>query len=147
MMDPLSVLAGLAGVASAGASLSNALFNIVSTIRSAPEEMAEIARVVSDLSVVLRELRRVLKKGENLHRSRLLRQVRSVIYRIEDIHEEVRVTINDEAQLARLRWVFRKSRATSLLRRIESHKTTVSLMTTTMLLAMEQRKQSRFVRD
>lgn len=37
-------------------------------------------------------------------------------------------------------WAFRKSKATKLLAKIESHKSTVQLIATTMLLAVEERK-------
>lgn len=67
-MDPLSIIAGVAGISQAGASLSVAIFRMISAAKSAPKEVSDIARGVSDLSMILRELRRVLRDGRHIYR-------------------------------------------------------------------------------
>ncbi|KAH6649516.1 hypothetical protein F5144DRAFT_607669 [Chaetomium tenue] len=57
-MDPLSLLAGIAGVATAGIQVSKAIYDLVSTIRGTPKEISDIARGVSDLSMVWKEASR-----------------------------------------------------------------------------------------
>lgn len=144
MMDPLSIISGVVGVATAGSMLSGALFNLISTIHGAPREMTDIARGICDLSLVLRELRWVLREGHAVHRDRLLRAIKSAVRRIRQIHRDVDGLIAGDdgpSPVVRILWVFCKSKTAVPLARIESHKSTVHLMVTTMLLAMEQRRQ------
>ena len=87
-MDPFSViglLSGLAGVPSAGASLSKTLYDTVSTVRGAPREMLSIAEGVADLPIVLDQLRRVLRDGKHVHRRNLRKGIHGVWCRIEDV--------------------------------------------------------------
>jgi hypothetical protein len=143
-MDPLSIMSGVAGVATAGSMLSGALFNLISTIKGAPREMADIARGICDLTLVLRELRSVLREGKAIYRDRLLRAIQSAVRRIRKIHKDINGLIAGDdgpSPVVRILWVFRKSKAVVLLARIESHKSTVQLMVTTMLLAMEHHRQ------
>ena len=143
MADPLSIISGIAGVATAGAALASILYDIIHNIRDAPREMIDIARGVRELSSVLRELRRILKRGTELFKRGLFRSLRSAIHRIKDIHEEIDgLLAATGGRLARIKWVFRKGKATNLLAKIESHKSTVSLFSTTMLLAVEERKHT-----
>lgn len=106
--------------------------------------MTDIARGICDLSLVLRELRCVVRDGHAVHRDRLLRAIKSVVRRIRQIHKDINGLIAGDdgpSPVVRILWVFRKSKAAVLLARIESHKSTVQLMVTTMLLAMAQRRQ------
>jgi hypothetical protein len=145
-MDPLSIISGVAGVATAGSALASVLFNIIATIRDAPREMIDIAHSTRELSAVLRELRRVLRRGKGLFKDTLFRAIRSAISRIRGIHEDVYYLLDSSGEgLARVIWAFRKSKATKLLAQIESHKSTVHLMATTMLLAIEERKYAKSV--
>ena len=141
-MDPLSIMGGVAGVATAGVAISSALYDLIASIRDAPIEMIEIARGVHDLSTVLRELRRVLKKAYKILRDRLLKAVKSVMDRIRDTQDEVDRLLDVEGGLSRIFWAFRKSRANKLMATIEGHKSTVQLMATTVTLALVQRQQT-----
>ncbi|KAF6783595.1 hypothetical protein CSOJ01_15882 [Colletotrichum sojae] len=96
-MDPLSIIASIAGVAQAGVSLSKAIYNLISTTQGAPKEIADIARGISELSVFLREVRRILKDGIKLFRRTLLRNLASAMKRIGAIHREI-----DQTGIARL---------------------------------------------
>jgi hypothetical protein len=108
--------------------------------------MIDIARGIRELSFVLKELRGVLKKGRKLFKDRLYRSVRSATRRIEDIHEEIDALLDHHGGgLSRVIWQFRKSKATNLLAKIETHKSTVQLIATTMLLAVMERKHSKLV--
>ncbi|KFX93803.1 hypothetical protein O988_06617 [Pseudogymnoascus sp. VKM F-3808] len=111
---------------------------------SAPKEMADIARGICDLTLVLRELRWVLREGQAIYRDRLLRAIQSAVRRIRKIHKDINGLIAGDdgpSPVVRILWVFRKSKAAVLLARIESHKSTVQLMVTTMLLAVEHHRQ------
>lgn len=138
-MDPLSLLAGIAGVATAGIQISKAIYDLVSSISGTPKEISDIAREVSDLSIVLSELRRALKEGRNLYRRKLLRRVSSAIRRIGQIHAQIREMIAGVEGFASLRWLFRRSKATQLLYQIESHKNGINMILHIMTLAVQTR--------
>ncbi|RYP66303.1 hypothetical protein DL771_007885 [Monosporascus sp. 5C6A] len=140
-------MGSVAGVASAGASLSTALFDIIAAYRDAPRDIAEMARGVSDLSLVLDHLIDVIREGEKIYRRKLLWSVDSAIQRIDDVHEEIWHLVDaGNGSLARMRWVFRRSKTSQLLFKIEAHKSTLQIVTTTLLLAVEQRKISKLVK-
>lgn len=140
-MDPFSIISGVAGIATAGSALASTLFDIISSIRDAPREMIDIARGIRELSTILRELRGIFKQGRRLFKDRLFKAIRSATHRIEDVHDEIDDLLDhDGGNMARVLWAFRKSKATKLLAKIESHKSTVQLIATTMLLAVEERK-------
>ncbi|KAK0713681.1 hypothetical protein B0T26DRAFT_677987 [Lasiosphaeria miniovina] len=147
-MDPLSVLSGIAGVAAAGAALSSALFEIIESARDAPKDMATIARSIMDLSLVLSEMRRVLKRGRWLYRDRLLRGILSTMRRIDGVHDEIHGLIAGDRRMARVLWAFRrKSKTAALLTQIESLKSTLQLMATTLTLAIKQRQAQHSADD
>ncbi|KAF6806252.1 hypothetical protein CSOJ01_08976 [Colletotrichum sojae] len=135
-MDPLSLIAGIAGISQAGASLSKALYYLVSSTRGAPREVSDIARGIADLSVILRELRRVLRNGGSLFRPRLVRHIHSATRRIDSIHDELGRLIDVGSGVARLKWAFRRSTTTQLLYQIEAHKNAINMILHTMALAV-----------
>jgi hypothetical protein len=142
-MDPLSIIAGIAGISQAGASLSVAIFRLISAAKNAPKEITDIARGVSDLSMILRELRRVLKDGRQIYRRKLIRRVGVAIKRIGRIHDEIGELLELESDFSRLKWAFRRSKATQLLYQVESHKTGVHLILQTMILASQLKMHRR----
>ncbi|KAI0428685.1 hypothetical protein F5Y09DRAFT_343398 [Xylaria sp. FL1042] len=142
-MDPLSVIASIAGVSTAGISLSRAIYDIISTIRNAPKEVSDIARGLCDLSFILRELRRVLKDGQDIYRKRLIRHVASAIKRVGRVQSEIEELLDIRGGGTKLRWAFRKSKVTELLYTIESHKTGINMILQTMMLAVQVKQLSK----
>ncbi|EMR72767.1 hypothetical protein UCREL1_174 [Eutypa lata UCREL1] len=137
-MDPLSIIAGIAGISQAGTSLSRAIYDVISSARGAPKEMHDIARGVSDLSIVLQELRRVLKEGREIYSRRLLRRVRSAGRRIGKIHTQIeRLLDTGRGGIARLKWPFRKPKVTQLLYQIESCKSGINIILHIIVLAVQ----------
>ena len=143
-MDPLSLLASIAGVATAGIQISKTIYDLVSTLRGTPKEVSDIARGVSDLSMVLRELRRALKEGRELYRRKLLHRVSSAIRRIGQIHAQIREMIVGVEGFASLKWLFRRAKTTHLLYQIESHKTGINMILHIMTLAVQTRILLRY---
>jgi len=143
-MDPLTIISGIAGVATAGSALANALYNIISSIRDAPREMVDVADSIRELSTVLRELRRATNQGKKLFKTRLFKAIHSATRRVREVHEDVLDLLDGgEGGLAKIVWAFRRSKAAKLLTRIEAHKSTVQLMATTMLLSLAARDPTR----
>jgi hypothetical protein len=121
-MDPPSLLASIAGVSTAGVSLSKAIYDLISSLRGVPEELSNITRNISDLSLILAGLCRVLRDGRKLYRRKLLRRVSSAIGRIDKIQETIHDLISKVGRLFRLKWLFTRSKAMQLLYQIESQK-------------------------
>ncbi|KAI1368164.1 hypothetical protein F5Y08DRAFT_335937 [Xylaria arbuscula] len=142
-MDPLSVIASIAGVSTAGIALSRAIYDIVSSVRNAPKEASDIARGLCDLSLNLRELRRVLKAGQDICRRSLIKRVASSIKRVSRIQDEIEDLLDITGKGVRLRWLFRKSKIQGLLYAIESHKTGINLILQTMTLAVQLKQVSK----
>jgi hypothetical protein len=138
-MDPLSLLAGIAGVATAGVQVSKAIYDLISTIHGTPKEITDIARGVSNLSMILRELRIALKEGSKLYRRKLLRRVSSAIRRIEQIHAQIHDMVSGVTGFASLKWLFRRSKTMNLLYQIESHKNGINMILHIMTLAVQTR--------
>ncbi|KAL0936379.1 uncharacterized protein CTRU02_208594 [Colletotrichum truncatum] len=143
-MDPLSIIASVAGISQAGALLSKSIYDLISATRGAPKEITDIARGISELSVILSELRRVLRDGKSLFRRRLLRNIRSTIKRIGKIHHAVGKLIDVGNGAGRLKWAFRRSTTTQLLYQIEAHKSGINMVLHTMVLAIQIRMISSY---
>ncbi|KAI3319687.1 hypothetical protein HD806DRAFT_525351 [Xylariaceae sp. AK1471] len=142
-MDPLSIIASIAGISTAGISLSLAIYDVVSSVRNAPREVSAIARGLSDLSFILRELRRVLKDGKDIYHRKLIRRVASAVKRVGRVQGEIEALLDGSGGLTRLKWIFRKSKAMELLYAIESHKTGISMILHIMMLAVQLKQLSR----
>ncbi|KAI1841930.1 hypothetical protein JX266_011900 [Neoarthrinium moseri] len=142
-MDPFSIISGVAGISAAGASLSRLILDIVSGARNAPKEAFDIARAISDLSIILSELRRVLKDGSEIYRRKLLRRVQSAMRRIERLHGVISEMLDVTSKTARIMWSFRRSKATTILYQIESHKTGINMILHTMVLAVQLKQLAR----
>ncbi|KAI1367916.1 hypothetical protein F5Y08DRAFT_297303 [Xylaria arbuscula] len=141
-MDPLSVIASIAGISTAGITLSRAIYDAISSIRNAPKEVSSVAKGLCDLSVILRELRRVLKDGKDVYRRKLIRRVASAIRRVGRVQSEIKELLDGTGTLAKLKWIFQKSRVMELLYAIESHKTGINIILQTMVLAVQLKQLS-----
>ncbi|KAJ4320922.1 hypothetical protein N0V84_005626 [Fusarium piperis] len=143
-MDPLSIIAGVAGVATAGVSLVEVLFDTIESYQNAPKDIVSIARGVQDLSIILDQLKQVLIDGRNMHTRWLLKSVASAIRQIEYVHAEVWGLIpRGGSGFDRVKWTSRKGKVRDLLNKIETQKSTVQLVCTTLLLAIQQKKVTK----
>ncbi|KAF4954322.1 hypothetical protein FGADI_5345 [Fusarium gaditjirri] len=140
-MDPLSIIASIAGIATAGTSLSKAIYHFISTTRGASREMVEIARNISDLSCILSELRRVLQDSADLCSHKLLRRIKSATHRISAIHDDIHAIMESSKGFQTFRWSLKRSEVQYKLTQIESHKTAIHLMLNVLILAVTTRKE------
>ncbi|KAI1394284.1 uncharacterized protein F4822DRAFT_44097 [Hypoxylon trugodes] len=140
----MEVLASLAGIITAGASLSQAVFDMVFTVRNAPKEMSNIAKGISELSIILEELRQIIEDGRERYSRRLIRVLKSTMKRISKVHAEIGEVLKERiGAAAQLKWIWMRSKATQLLSEIESHKIGIMLMLTVMKLAAEKKQSNR----
>ncbi|RSL82859.1 hypothetical protein CEP51_004873 [Fusarium floridanum] len=141
-MDPLAIIASIAGIAAAGTALSKSIYEFFSSSRSSSREMLDIARTIADLSIILGELRRVLRDGSELCNRKYLRRIKSAMRRISRFHDEIRQLMDEARGFGGFKWRLKRSEIQQKLARIESHKTGISLMLNILLLAITTRKQT-----
>ncbi|CVL03401.1 uncharacterized protein FPRN_11754 [Fusarium proliferatum] len=142
-MDPLSIIASIAGIATAGTSLSKAIYHFISSTRGASREMVDIARNISDLSCILSELRRVLQESADLCSRKLLRRIKSATRRISAIHDDIYALMDSIRGFQTFRWSLKRSEVQYKLTLIESHKTAIQLMLNILILAATTRKEAK----
>jgi hypothetical protein len=143
-MDPLSIIASIAGIATAGTSLSKAIYHFISSTRGASREMVEIARNISDLSCILSELRHVLQESADLCSRKLLRRIKSAMRRLSAIHD-IYALMDSSKGFQTFRWSLKRSEVQYKLTLIESHKTAIHLMLNVIILAATTRKEAQLV--
>ncbi|KAF5981882.1 hypothetical protein FCOIX_4021 [Fusarium coicis] len=142
-MDPLSIIASIAGIATAGTSLSKAIYHFISSTRGASREMVDIARNISDLSCILSELRRVLQESAELCSRKLLHRIKSATRRISAIHDDIYALMDNTRGFQTFRWSLKRSEVQYKLTLIESHKTAIQLMLNILILAVATRKEAQ----
>ncbi|KAG5782041.1 hypothetical protein H9Q73_004346 [Fusarium xylarioides] len=142
-MDPLSIIASIAGIATAGTSLSKAIYHFISSTRGASREMADIARNISDLSCIISELRRVLQESADICSRKLLRRIKSATRRISAIHDDIHGLMDRIKGFQTFRWSLKRSEVQYKLTLIESHKTAIQLMLNILILAATTRKEAQ----
>ncbi|KAF4419923.1 hypothetical protein FACUT_11363 [Fusarium acutatum] len=142
-MDPLSIIASIAGIATAGTSLSKVIYQFISSTRGASREIVDIARNISDLSYILSELRRVLQESADLCSRKLLRHIKSAMRRISAIHDDVDARMDSSKGFQIFRWSLKRSEVQYKLTLIEKHKTAIHLMLDIIILAMTTRKEAQ----
>ncbi|OIW25736.1 hypothetical protein CONLIGDRAFT_708502 [Coniochaeta ligniaria NRRL 30616] len=135
-MDPLSILAGVAGVATAGSTVVSALFTLFKSVRNAPKEMRDIAAEMSILTSLLEHLHETLTEGKHITKRRFLRDVKQVVRNIQATQRDIFAMIHDRSILSRLRW---GRQAKRLLSDIEKHKVTINLQVSVLSLAVLQK--------
>lgn len=139
MADPLSVLASIAGVATAGLAISSALYDIAQNIKRAPREVSEMAKDLSLLSSILRQLRKAIQDNPAICRNRLIKDTKSIVKQIRKIYRDIRkLTQDSTSSLYRLKLFFKSSKTKTMMAKIESSKSTANLILGTVQLAVLQ---------
>lgn len=119
-MDPLSIIASIAGIASAGAQLSNTLFKLYNTVKNAPKEIQSVAIEMSGLTATLEHLRDIIRTGQSYAKPQFCDAVRHVVENIQLTQQEISKMVSDEGILRRVKWL----KAARLLSDIDKHKVT-----------------------
>jgi hypothetical protein len=140
-MEPASIIDGIAGIATAGIALSRALFDLAGGFEEAPAAVVEMAQSLSDASIASRELRRVMRRNKRLCRNRLIRAVDSLMGQVENVQDEIfDIVRSSGTRISRVISAFRGPKAMELLEQVKTHKTTLQLMATTILLAEKEKE-------
>ena len=118
MADPLSIIAGVAGVTTAVVDLASNIHRICDKYKSAPQEMRKLARGMTHLSTILEDVGDVLddSKRNGVYKPRVLTDTKSILDRFQNVIEEVtKIVERNESFRGRLRWVFDSSKVRELL--------------------------------
>jgi hypothetical protein len=143
MADPLSVIAGIAGIAVAGVQLSNALYQISDKLMHAPRAIRDVASNMSLLSSILENLADVLKQGQGVYKRRVITETESILERFKRVQKEVSKIVKRQGGMrARMGWVFNSSKVGELLDQIEALKSAMNLVLWTVHLAIVQKDAS-----
>ncbi|KAK8025265.1 hypothetical protein PG990_003088 [Apiospora arundinis] len=127
-----------------GTATSRALSRLLAAASYTPKEVCDVAKAMSDLSVMLGYLSRdwdsldpeikrkkkmkmkKAKKAKSIQRKlpkpKLRRQIASALERINVLHGEIQALVDPGNAAARLLWAFRRTRWRTLLRQVESYK-------------------------
>ncbi|PTD09459.1 hypothetical protein FCULG_00007432 [Fusarium culmorum] len=131
-MDPLSIIASIAGIATAGAQLSSTLFRVYKTVRHAPREIQSVAIEMAGLSVTLEHLHDIFKTGQLYTKPSFLDAVRHVVKNIEATQKEIFSMVNENTIIVRLKWL----KAAKYLSEIDKQKVTLTLQITILSAAI-----------
>ena len=136
----LELVASVITVAGTAAHLSLALFRVAQTVKHAPEEISGIAQEMSSLSNSLNILADVLNTYRDICTPKLIKEMEAVLLRFQQVQGELDHLTRDRGKktIKRLKWFFDGPRAKTLLRKVESIKSALTLMLVTMRFAAEQ---------
>ena len=135
-MDPLSVAASVAGIATMGVQLSQSIYALITTFYETEREMSNIANDLSLLAMVLSELEGVLRQNSRVYRRRMVKVVYEILENCKGIFQgiseyipvvppDVRLTKRFQK---RIRFFFQRHRVKPLQARLESLKSTLNVM-------------------
>ncbi|KAF2867998.1 hypothetical protein BDV95DRAFT_610419 [Massariosphaeria phaeospora] len=142
MAEPVSIIASAIAIGAAAAQLSLALFKIAQTFKHAPEEILDIAEEMSTLSESLNVLVDVLHACDKLCKPKLFEQIDSIYNRFNAIRDQLfALTGASGKKLRRLKWFFNGPKAKSLLKKVESIKSALTLVITIVRLAIDESRR------
>lgn len=140
MADPLSIAASVVGIVTAATQVSKILANVIEKARNAPKECNRILSVVSDIQNVLTTLQLYIMGARRAPRSRtsliMVEQVVATLAACVTTFSELdtfAIALQNDAEmkvLDRLRWSSKDKEIKAVLVRLESHKSSLTLILT-----------------
>lgn len=135
MAELVGLAASIVGLAGAAATVSPTLYDFVGTVGYAKEELNALAIETSDLSIVLDHLSAVLNQNGNCIISKTVETIDTLIKRCERLLEELSLTIDIvKARATHIQWPLRKRKTQEMKLSLEGLKSTLSLITQTVIL-------------
>ncbi|KAJ4311238.1 hypothetical protein N0V94_008045 [Neodidymelliopsis sp. IMI 364377] len=137
MADPLSVIAGIVGIAAASAHLANTVHDFGDRFNNARSQMHEVGSETAHLSSILANLAVILEQGHGKYKVQVLTDTKSIIERIERVQDDIRKMIRRNSGFrARVGWALSPGKIAELLNRIEALKSSLSIVLATVQLAV-----------
>ncbi|KAM6510059.1 hypothetical protein FALCPG4_017688 [Fusarium falciforme] len=133
MADPLSIAASVVGLVAAAGKVYGVLSNFVSTAADAPSSAASVLETVEQMKLTLSSVQSLIDSIESLDPSRKaliqLDHLSIVItHSVLTISELESIVCPKDGLMHRLRWAWSEKRVMGLLPRLESQKSSLSLM-------------------
>jgi hypothetical protein len=139
-MDPLSVSAAIIGVLGAAASVSSLLITFTKNTRGAPKLARNVLADVTGLSAILSQLQSFLLGTTKASKSRasliLVEQVivslTECVTTFSELEKILGTSTPDEdmSPLDRVKWAMKESKILDIQRRLQSNKSSLTLMLT-----------------
>lgn len=139
-MDPLSVAAGVAGLLTAGGKVTALLFTIISKCKESPNLAQSILFEVADISAALGHLQDFLVDRTNAATERrnliLLDQLLTTLTGCVTTYSDIQFILmglnisEDMGTFDRIKWMRQEERLNTLVQRLQSHKSSLTLMLT-----------------
>jgi hypothetical protein len=136
MADPLSVIASVIGVASAGITISTTLHNLVDRFGTAFDDIEVISSDLNGFSIVLREVGNKLNvpNSQRIASDPLIEGLRNLMETCKVLFVDIRRMIGkvygDKITQfkTKARWIFREAKIRGIKATLECQKTTLNLM-------------------
>ena len=141
MADPLSLLASLLAVASAGIAVSKKIYKLADAIDSSGDEISSIGEQVSDTARVIRDLNDFLEDARDLISAKALLDASQLLQRFKDIFTKIGKMLHSAKREDAnniwngIRWTFTREKVKPMCAKLESYKLTLIIMLSTMKLA------------
>src|SRR5436853_16060 len=150
-MDPLSIAANVVASASVATAVRKTLSELIASTRSTPEEVRRIEEEVTGVIAILNALVRLVQEQNNVPSSRLLENLdlllRAITLDMNHLSEMLRKIQPGSGRnvpvKAKMVWLFQKEEMMKLRSRLESHRSTLSLLLSTMQLASMKQIRAR----
>ena len=139
-MDSLSVSASVVGLLGAGAKITWPPYNVVASVRDAPQQAQTLLREMADIAVALGSLQAYVSGETQASAERgaliMLEHVLTTLTGCVTTYSDLQKIINDlhggpdMRAFDKLRWMMHESRIDIVLRRLQNHKSPLTLMLT-----------------
>jgi hypothetical protein len=141
MADPVSLMASLIAVATAGIQASRTLYNFASVTGGASEEIMSIGNEISAFSGVLRDLHDFLDDAKDLVSKKALINANQILNDCKEVFAKIQQVLDSSNAGPRmnfrqgLQWSFRREKVKPMCAKLESFKLTLAILLSTMRLA------------
>jgi hypothetical protein len=141
-MDPISLIASVAGIGTAAVALSQAMFNFLDNASNAHHEIEEIAMELSDFSSDIETLRKILNVNQTIYTAQYVDRVQRIIASFRQFEKAIYDVIGKHGRRGKrqkLRVAFGMTKLDRLRGKVETLKRSLSFMVTIVQLALSQR--------
>jgi hypothetical protein len=141
MADPLSIAAGLTAVVGAGFTISKGLYDVVSTVKDAPQELFAIASEIHATAMMFDCIGELVDEHQGLYKDQLRHMLSDLRWRFKIIQDVIAKCIKPSRtpSIVRLRYLWMNKRISSLMVKLQALKHSMSI--TLSIAQMAERNQ------
>ena len=146
-MAEIGLVASIFGVAAFGTNVAKSLYETGDVMVHAHQQIASMAKHVSQFTAVLRHLGRVLEAEKGNCSKALLRDIKKLHRSCKGTFKEINATIRSKSlrPFIPVRWLFKKSKAKELEARLDSQQFMLQTMIQSVTVSKLGVMQSRYV--